>query len=484
MPACQFIDFFVLMLSPEVFPRLRVRGYNRENVFVPTGSNASAENLSSVDAELPVVSSQTRHDISQIIHEAGFRSAIDSELRPPPLDDSPSKVADVAQNDKLDQQRVSSPVVESPAFGGFSSSPPEVDSSRNQVDGADDGAVDDSMIVMDGSDGKIQDGEQNKDFNTDIDVHIQDEEVPVPDHDDDSQSASLLIYDDGLLAGSTGSPTSYQVPQSFPAPEAASRGQSPRDNAAAEYPPLPTLSSQPDEGASNFVNQSQGTTNAPEPGGDGSWQRAESPNPPNAEPQEPETPTRTIASIGDRSIGSNASSEVPNPFYEKDWASARLRRQAGESQDPETLNDAEVANDSPFDLPSLDDLWASTAPVLPVKSIESPTPKKKRRTLSSPRQLSSSPAFETRLPGAPPEDTNHEESLPQVTVDLTLSSAAESPEGGDEDFAKSQGLPRGPGWVQKNVPKTRRRTRSSTGAATLNSSPPRSATRKRLRGSR
>lgn len=67
------------------------------------------------------------------------------------------------------------------------------------------------------------------------------------------------------------------------------------------------------------------------------------------------------------------------------------------------------------------------------------------------------------------QEESQDHSIPMV--DLTISSPLVSPDDSeDEDFAKSQGLPRGPGWVKKNVPETRRQTRSSTGGGIVLSS--------------
>lgn len=86
------------------------------------------------------------------------------------------------------------------------------------------------------------------------------------------------------------------------------------------------------------------------------------------------------------------------------------------------------------------------------------------------------------------QDTDNNTSTDQpapMTIDLTLSSPLVSPvdQGSDEDFAKSQGLPKGPGWVKKNVPptqrRTRRQTRSSTGEAIVLSSSPAPSQRRR-----
>lgn len=67
------------------------------------------------------------------------------------------------------------------------------------------------------------------------------------------------------------------------------------------------------------------------------------------------------------------------------------------------------------------------------------------------------------------QEESQDHSIPMV--DLTVSSPLVSPDDSDdEDFAKSQGLPRGPGWVKKNVPGTWRQTRSSTGGGIVLSS--------------
>lgn len=75
-------------------------------------------------------------------------------------------------------------------------------------------------------------------------------------------------------------------------------------------------------------------------------------------------------------------------------------------------------------------------------------------------------------PDFQPQDQQDEsQDHPIPMVDLTVSSPLVSPDDSDdEDFARSKGLPRGPGWVKKNVPETRRQTRSSTGGAIMLSS--------------
>lgn len=67
------------------------------------------------------------------------------------------------------------------------------------------------------------------------------------------------------------------------------------------------------------------------------------------------------------------------------------------------------------------------------------------------------------------QEESQDHAIPMV--DLTVSSPLVSPDDSeDEDFAKSHRLPRGPGWVMKNVPGTRRQTRSSTGGGIVLSS--------------
>jgi hypothetical protein len=82
---------------------------------------------------------------------------------------------------------------------------------------------------------------------------------------------------------------------------------------------------------------------------------------------------------------------------------------------------------------------------------------------------SSHPDFHQQQEQEQEQEESQDHSIPMV--DLTVSSPLVSPDDSDdEDFAKSQGLPRGPGWVKKNVPSTRRQTRSSTGSGIVLSS--------------
>ncbi|WEW59847.1 hypothetical protein PRK78_005328 [Emydomyces testavorans] len=71
--------------------------------------------------EMTEISSQTRHDISQLIDDAGFRSAIDSDLN---ISDRFPTVNNPAKDDLSVQADNDDPVIESPAFSGFDTSPP------------------------------------------------------------------------------------------------------------------------------------------------------------------------------------------------------------------------------------------------------------------------------------------------------------------------------------------------------------------------
>lgn len=67
---------------------------------------------------------------------------------------------------------------------------------------------------------------------------------------------------------------------------------------------------------------------------------------------------------------------------------------------------------------------------------------------------------ESDWPGKNAENSQAQQTQTGDVVDLTQDSPAASLNG-DDDFARSEQLPRGPGWVQKNVPASQRETRSS-----------------------
>jgi hypothetical protein len=152
---------------------------------------------------------------------------------------------------------------------------------------------------------------------------------------------------------------------------------------------------------------------------------------------------------------SHASSTVTNPFYEIDRE-----------------NEAILSDPSP-----VAQLFAPKNSRRTTDASKlSPATTEQRRVLPSHRQGSTSPllnaSYDTRieLPAVMgPENGSIFDLAPSTSqipdgsyvVDLTFSSDHMSPDD-DEDFAESQGLPRGPGWVQKRNGRLRVRTRSST----------------------
>ncbi|GAD98431.1 hypothetical protein ANI_1_82104 [Paecilomyces variotii No. 5] len=213
-------------------------------------------------------------------------------------------------------------------------------------------------------------------------------------------------------------------------------------------------------------------------------------------PVSSDEPTSVLSGSQAESQGtSRGSSTVPNPFYETDRAyEDRLAEQKGDSpvhdigtEETNEIQETETPQDwTEFDLPPLEVL-ISTAPAR-ITTTRSPSTRPERRAASSPRRTPPRPDAESESEPTN-EDHNPAHFPASEIVDLTqtTSPAASDEEGSDRDFARSQGLPRGPGWVQKNVPPTRRKTRSSTDMALLDGSslsPQRSSSRRRGRRGR
>lgn len=151
------------------------------------------------------------------------------------------------------------------------------------------------------------------------------------------------------------------------------------------------------------------------------------------------SPPRSVHERRDSSDSSRspspASSIIPNPFYKIDKAQEERQRRSSPPEDSMMTN------------------WDESQVYEPSKSI-SPTPSpppRKSPPIQRQRQRSSGTT--------PPNATQVSE-----VVDLTGSSPPASPTlaGSDEDFAKSNRLPRGPGWVQKGTAASRKPTRLST----------------------
>lgn len=156
---------------------------------------------------------------------------------------------------------------------------------------------------------------------------------------------------------------------------------------------------------------------------------------------------------------SSSSSFVPNPFYEVDKAhEERLRRGSEKAKGDTVIEEDESVVDS---APPKSQLSTPISRKTPTSAQPQRSPSPQDHSLmssieESKRQTRHDQAFGTQPPVA---------SQFSNIVDLTQSSPPVSPGGSDEDFAKSHRLPRGPGWVQKNVPSTRRRTRLSSAGA-------------------
>lgn len=185
---------------------------------------------------------------------------------------------------------------------------------------------------------------------------------------------------------------------------------------------------------------------------------------------------------------SSQDSFVPNPFYEIDKAHEEERQRQESQRVPDnTIDD--------LDGPSFTGFSSSPAPA-PAPA-PSRSPRKIRKSLQNKptaRSCEESPtstAPETQWQDnaaqnqdrnstdyrdtgdssvkdsananatPPPNEAPPASQLSEI-VDLTQSSPPVSASGSDGDFAKSQRLPGGPGWVQKNIPKSQRRTRLSS----------------------
>ena len=161
----------------------------------------------------------------------------------------------------------------------------------------------------------------------------------------------------------------------------------------------------------------------------------------------------------ERELSLSRSSVVPNPFYEIDRAHEERRRNSKKTKTSLGVKDGDT---------TMDYLSAAEFPSSPV-SRQSPTPAERQPSPSQPELSLISAVPETlvedSMPGA--DGTPDSQKSDIMMIDLTQSSPLVSPGGSDEDFARSNRLPRGPEWVQKNIPKTRRQTRQSSAGARM-----------------
>ncbi|EAW10912.1 uncharacterized protein ACLA_065460 [Aspergillus clavatus NRRL 1] len=173
----------------------------------------------------------------------------------------------------------------------------------------------------------------------------------------------------------------------------------------------------------------------------------------------PKKEPRQSPKMLDTQISSSASSYVPNPFYDVDRAHEELLRGGTEQAKKDSAEqEGQPAAEAELPAPSPSSHSSPTS-AQPQRSL-TPQDHSLISAVEESNWLSRhDDAFSTQPPRA---------SQFSNIVDLTQSSPPVSPGGSDdEDFAVSQCLPRGPGWVQKHAPSTRQRTRPSTAKARL-----------------
>ncbi|KAL2010947.1 hypothetical protein VTN00DRAFT_3665 [Thermoascus crustaceus] len=360
-----------------------------------------------VDPEFHLKSSQLRKEISQLLQDAGFRSDIDSDiLGPDPELLTTKKLLEDIRNgrgsslDDDDDQDDS--VVRSPTFVGFPSSPPSVGS------------------VLHGNNAS---GSRNS----------TPKQSPRPEADGEADDQS------------------NQSPKSIKSPSPKSNGATPNSKSNPKYPMLPHMSDDAPQNTDgdNCEKPDDGDGNAGDDDGYLPEPRCGSP-PPGQAGSDPLLSTIPQT----EGLDSQDSSTVPNPFYEVDKAYEERRgRQKEESQEKENGKEAQ------FELPPFEALFTSTAPPRTATKSSSPPPERKRKALSSPVHPSSqvplrssskeiaddTSGVDSQLVQDRQPDFNPGPSQASEIVDLTLSSPPQSPGGSDEDFERSQGLPRGPG---------------------------------------
>lgn len=381
----------------------------RESAVLDDNKAVSNESQNtSAEPGVVTVSSQNRNEISMLINDAGFRSKIDSDL--------------VASDDSFDFLR---------PFSDFDDSSQQ-EQNEKQDDNQDDHASSSSSVKSptftgfpssppDIEAGKKRAGSQRSTPSPSARQHS--DRNPEPSGGASSQANSAS-----------------ERPQSTP-----------QEKSTADHPQLPTQ-------AENSSHPTDDDYKVPV-----SYQAQALSDDPSSMP---------FSSQVESQVTSRGSSMVPNPFYEVDRAyEERLAAQQEDSSIPriaaEEPNETQQTDWAEFDLPPIDMLISSTAPARTTARTRSPSTRPaERQAMSSPRRAPSPrPVTESE-----PTNENHNIAPFRASeiVDLTQTSpAASDDEGSDQDFAQSQGLPRGPGWVQKNVPPTRRKTRSSTDEAAL-----------------
>ncbi|OAT08053.1 hypothetical protein BDBG_04047 [Blastomyces gilchristii SLH14081] len=408
--------------------------------------------------EVATVSSPTRHEISAMIREAGFRSGFDSDFLPPEellFNVQDSRTYNDATIENKGVTDCASPTVQSPTFAGFVSSPPPNPSTHLRKDHQPQPAP---------SANRSPRGTPEKQIVTEVPsspTWLQDPTSDPSSHKPSSHHQKLsdlsghqlqyLEPDDALAKDSMASNKDLTTTsQHEPSIEETcidtgldagikSVDDAPMDDCAQHVQPMP-LGSDAIYNSSPPLFQLDQTTIDQD------------------ESQLSLLPSAVEDSQPAAHHPGSSGSVIPNPFYEPDR-----------------------------NLPSVSPPMArfvSTAPPRTTTAAEnspstSVTRRSRRKILSSPRQVSSSPRRKPQryddsldLPAiteADKESTQHSEYVTNQDVsqkssssivDLTISSEPESPRNSDRDFAASHGLPQGPRWVKKRIVRGRRPRRT------------------------
>ncbi|OJD17645.1 hypothetical protein AJ78_02295 [Emergomyces pasteurianus Ep9510] len=402
--------------------------------------------------EVIAVSSPTRHEISEMIRDAGFRSGFDSDF-PPPEEPFPiPKVSTINNNvaiEDAEANEVVSPTVKSPAFAGFTSSPPLDplwNANRDNSPLTTAAPVNGSPVTV-----------PQKQLTTGVPNSVAWVECPTSEPSflkpsSDPQKSSALPDNQAQHLKFDDSSASDSEPHTKD--PAATSQLGPHIEAVIEDD-LETVTKPVDGGRTDACAQDSRQTHHAPSDGHKSSPRSFEPDQTSMDQDDPQfyiLPSAVEESqLAEHRPGSSENSVITNPFYESDTGFTTMS-------------------------PSMPRFVSTAPPRTTTAAEQSPqasiTRRRKRRSerniLSSPRQLSSSPPQQPRrydnqmnLPATPEADkqsTQHSEyankqKMPQndgsSIVDLTISSDPESPGNSDGDFAASQGLPRGPGWVKK-----------------------------------
>ncbi|KLJ08752.1 hypothetical protein EMPG_15820 [Blastomyces silverae] len=404
--------------------------------------------------EVTTVSSPTRHEISAMMREAGFRSGFDSDFLPP---EEPLFNVQVSRtyNDPTIENKganeCASPTVQSPTFAGFVSSPPRNPSTPLRKDDSPEptppanrsaqGTPEKQIVTeVPSSLGWLQDPTSDPSSHKPGSDHQKSSELSghqlqYLEPDDTSAKDSVASKKDLTTTSQLEPPIEGTCIETGLDPGTKSVDDAPMDDCAQHVQPMPL-------GSEAIYNSS----------------------PPSFQPDQTTIdqddsqlsllPSAVEDSQPAEHRPSSSGSVIPNPFYEPD------RR-------------------FPSISPPMARFFSTAPPRTTTAADNSPptsiTSRRKRKILSSPRQVSPSPRrkpqrYDDRLDlpaitEADKESTQHSEYVPNQDVshkssssivDLTKSSEPESPGNSDGDFASSHGLPQGPGWVKKRIVRGRR----------------------------